>query len=96
MYVVTPTERKPEHEFFFQIPDDDTQYSVPLLPYIPLNVVEALEDDKMALRSVLTHFGLTDAVAALGKLDAHQIGELTLQWYRESGVAPGESSASTD
>lgn len=86
-----------ENQFSFRLPGDDRTYTVPLIRYLPVGLVERLSDKGSTtdLSAVLDAFGEGDAAAAVRKLDAEQFDALMRAWAEASGVELGEPSASS-
>lgn len=84
----------PANRFEFVVPGDDTVYSLPLLKYLPVGVVNAAENAGGDLGKVLAAFGDGPARDAVETLNAEQIEALTAAWGEASGVTLGESGGS--
>lgn len=94
-FIVPPSAAEdPANRFEFVVPGDDTVYSLPLLKFLPVAVVDRAQRAGGDIGAVLDAFGDGEARRAVETLDAAQIEALTEAWGEASGIRLGESGRS--
>jgi hypothetical protein len=91
MAFVVPKSKKSIKQNKFEFDIDGVTYSVPLIKFLPIGVVEKFGDD--GLTGILSAFDGA-AAKAVRTLDGEQFEALSNAWTEASGVDTGESSAS--
>lgn len=92
-----PQSVNPDNRFTFTIPGDDTEWSVPLLRYLPMTLAEQLVTNRKT-SGFLPLFGPADEPlgVAVRTLTPDQFGALITAWGGASGVTVGELPASSN
>ena len=85
---------KPKGEvsyFEFELPDDETVYRIPLMQFLTLEQVDALDNDD-SITGVLELFGEDEkTLAAIRELNGVQLNEFMDAWRDASAMGLGES-----
>lgn len=84
-----------QNRFEFQVEEGGKTYDLPLMKYLPVRVIEAMNDTDRSFGALLSAFGDGEAAEAVRDLDAEQLNALMEAWEEESGITAGESAASS-
>ena len=85
-----------QNQFIFDVPGDETIYSIPKAKYLPIGTIEHLSTNsgQISITDILDLIGDTAARDAARTLDQEQLQALMSAWQEDSGLTMGESSAS--
>jgi hypothetical protein len=91
----------PENRFQFTFPGVEDEFSIPMIQFIPFDVLDGAGSDELELRGLAVALGDTALGDQLAKLNALQLDALGTAWQtasvkRGKGLGLGESPASTD